>query len=244
MSVADCPNCGSAVPAESRFCLECGRPLGTAEEDARHSFRPDPFLLLVALVLIGGVILFVGGEWAWGVAVVLLAGILLLGRHEVERRRAARALGSLRARATAAGESVAARSREQVELFRARRELAELDAQRGRAFHELGRAAFYGDEASIESARSTVTAVLERMREKEGEIERLRQETERRVERAQLQVRPTERLEASPDTTREPEPGRPPDEGDVPDPVPAPPPPSEPAPTPEEPRPTRLRRSK
>jgi predicted nucleic acid-binding Zn ribbon protein len=244
MSPAECPNCGSAVPAESRFCPECGRPLPTAEEEAPRTPRLDPFLLLVALVVIGGLILFVGGEWAWGVAAVLLAGILLLGRREVERRRAARALASLRARAAAAGEAVAARSREQVEVFRARRELAELDAQRARAFHELGRAAFYEDDAGIESARSTITALLERMREKEGEIERLREETERRVGRAQLQARPTERLEASPDTATVPEPWPPPDAGDVPDPVPTPPPPSEPAPTPEEPRPTRLRRSK
>jgi hypothetical protein len=238
MSVAECANCGSAVRPDSRFCPECGRPLPTADEEAapRRS-RLDPFVLLIAVVLVGGLILVVGGEWAWGVAVALLAAILLLGRREVERRRAARALASLRARAAAAGEAMAARSREQVELFRARRELAELDAQRGRAFHELGRAAFYDDEAGIESARATVAAVLERMREKEAEIERLREETERRIERAQLDVQPTERLEASPGTARAPEP--PPDE-EVSGEVPTPPSPSEP----EEPPPTRLRRSR
>jgi hypothetical protein len=238
MSVAECANCGSAVRADSRFCPECGRPLPTADEEAapRRS-RLDPFVLLIAVVLVGGLILVVGGEWAWSVAVALLAAILLLGRREVERRRAARALASLRARAAAAGEAMAARSREQVELFRARRELAELDAQRGRAFHELGRAAFYDDEAGIESARATVAAVLERMREKEAEIERLREETERRIERAQLDVQPTERLEASPGTARAPEP---PTDEEVSGEVPTPPPPSER----EEPPPTRLRRSR
>jgi hypothetical protein len=240
MSVAECANCGSAVRADSRFCPECGRPLPTADEEAapRRS-RLDPFVLLIAVVLVGGLILVVGGEWAWSVAVALLAAILLLGRREVERRRAARALASLRARAAAAGEAMAARSREQVELFRARRELAELEAQRGRAFHELGRAAFYDDEAGIESARATVAALLERMREKEAEIQRLREETERRIERAQLDVQPTERREASPGTARPPEPWPPPGE-DVSGEVPTPPPPSEP----EEPPPTRLRRSR
>jgi predicted nucleic acid-binding Zn ribbon protein len=242
MSVAECPNCGSTVPAESRFCPECGRPLPTAEEEAPRRPRLDPFLLLVALVVTGGLILFVGGEWAWALAAVLLAGILLLARREVERRRAARALTSLRARAAAAGEAVAARSREQVELFRARRELAELDAQRARIFHELGRAVFYEDEASAESARTTLAAILERMREKEGEIETLRQETERRVERAQLQVRPTERVKAGGETARA-EPWPPRDEGDVREPGPDAAP-TEPAPTPEEPRTTRARRSR
>jgi predicted nucleic acid-binding Zn ribbon protein len=244
MSVVECPNCSSAVPPESRFCPECGRPLRAAEDNAARKFPFDAFLALVALVVIGGLTLFVRGDWAWGVAVVLLAGVLLLARREVERRRAARALASLRARATAASEAVAARSREQVELFRARRELAELDAQRGRAFYELGRAVFHEEEAGVHSARATVAAILERMREKEDEIERLRHETERRVERAQLQARPTERIEAGSDTVRVPETWPPPDEGDVPDPVATPPSPSEPAPTPDEPQPTRARRSK
>ena len=244
MSVAECPNCSFAVPAASRFCPECGRPLRASDEDARRKFPLDPFLALVALAVVSGLILFVAGSRAWGVAVVLFAGVLLLARRELERRRAARALASLRARAAAAGEAVAARSREQVELFRARRELAELDAQRGRVFHELGRAVFYEDEASAESAHATLAAILERMREQEGEIERLRQETERRVDRAQLQARPTERVEAGGDAARVQEPWPPPDEGDVPDPAPPQPPPSEPAPTPEEPRPTRAQRSR
>jgi hypothetical protein len=239
MSVSECPHCGSAAPAESPFCAECGRPLRPTEESARRRFRLDPFLLLVALVVIGAVTLFAVGQWAWGVAAVLLTGIVLLARREVERRRAARGRASLRARAAAAREAVAVRSREQVELFRARRELAELDARRGRAFYQLGRAVFYGEEAAVESARATVTAILERMREKEGEIERLREETERRLERAQLHVRPTERIDGAGATTKVPDPWPPPDEGDVPDPVPTPPPPGEPAPSPEEPRPGR-----
>ena len=242
MSVAECPNCGSGVPAESRFCPECGRPLRAAEEGGRRRFGLDPFLLLIGLAVVGGLVLFALGEWAWGVAVVLLAGILLLARREVERRRAARVLASLRVRAAVAGEAVAARSREQVELFRARRELAELDAQRARAFHELGRAVFHEDEAAIESARATVAAIVERVREKEGEIEALREATERRVGRAQLQARPTEPLSADGTAARgAPDPWPPPDAGDVPDAV-SPPPANEPPPTPEEPRPTRVRR--
>ena len=241
MSVAECANCGAAVPAGSRFCPECGRPRAI-EPRARRVPSFDRFLILVALAAAAGVVLVAFGEPAWGVALVLLAGVVLLGRRELERRRAARRGTSLRARATAAREAVAARSREQVDLFRARRELAELDAQRGRAFHELGRASFYGDEEAAEAARSTVATILERMGEKEREIEALRELTERRVERAQLPVRPTQRLDVDGASGRVPDPWPPPDEGEVPDPVPTPPPPGEPAPTPDEPHPTRARR--
>ena len=206
MSVAECANCGFAAPPESRFCPECGRPLPLAEKPSRRRFRVEPFLVLVAVAVVAGLVLLARGTWAWGIAAVLLAGILLLGRREVERRRAARAVASLRARAAAAGEAVAARSREQVELFRARRELAELDAQRARAFHQLGRATFYEDEADAASARSAITAVLGRIRDKEAEIARLKEETEQRLERAQLQAQPTEHLEMASETADEPSP--------------------------------------
>jgi hypothetical protein len=220
MSAAECANCGAAVPAGSRFCAECGRPLAV-EVGGRRRPSLAGLLVLVALAAIAGIAGFVLREWAWGVALLLLAGIVLLGRREVERRRAERPGTSLRARATAAREAMAARSREQVELFRARRELAELDAQRGRAFHELGRATFYRDEAAVEAARSAAATVLQRMREKEREIEALKELTERRVERAQLPVQPTQRLDADGAARK------------------TPPPRGELAPAPDEPDPTR-----
>ena len=219
MSAAECANCGATVPAGSRFCAECGRPLAV-EGGGRRRPSLAGLLVLVALAAVAGVAGFVLREWAWGVALLLLAGIVLLGRREVERRRAARPAASLRARATAAREAMAARSREQVELFRARRELAELDAQRGRAFHELGRASFYGDDDAAEAARSAIATVLQRMRDKEREIEALRELTERRVERAQLPVQPTQRLEADGAATKtSPSPGELAPAPDEPDPT-------------------------
>jgi hypothetical protein len=195
MSAAECRHCRAPAPAEARFCPDCGRPLSGANEAGRR-IRLDRFLL-VALVGAGGLGLLVAGYWAWGVVVVLSAVILFLARRELERRRAARRPVSLRARAAAAGGAVAARSREQLELFRARRELAELDAQRARAFHDLGRALFYGEDAAAEPARATIASLVEQMREKESEIDRLREETEQRVGRARLHVQPTQRIDAA-----------------------------------------------
>jgi hypothetical protein len=208
MSAAECRHCGAPAPTEARFCLECGRPLSAADASGRR-IRLDRFLLVVALVGAGGLGLLAAGYWAWGVVVVLSAVILYLARRELERRRAARRTVSLRARAAVAGEAVAARSREQLEVFRARRELAELDAQRARAFHELGRAVFYGEEAAAGSARATIASLVEQMREKESEIGRLREETEQRVGRARLHVQPSERIDAAAHepTPEEPRPG-------------------------------------
>src|SRR5204862_116635 len=80
-------------------------------------------------------------------AALVVAAIAAIARHGRDRLDASRTISVARARTQAVREAMAARSREQVEVFRARRELAELDARRANAFHELGRAVFYGDEA-------------------------------------------------------------------------------------------------
>jgi hypothetical protein len=239
----ECSNCGASVPAGSRFCPECGRPLGeddgaTAIRTVHRRWPPDPVLLVVVLVAIGGIILLAGGVWAWGLAVLLAAGVLFLFQREAERRAAKYALAGFRERVFATRAAVAARSRGQLEIFRARRERAELDAERHRALHQLGHAVFYGDKEGTESARAAVEAVVERIREKEAEIEALIQQTEERVHRAQAGVRPTEQLrgEQPPEPARVPEPWPPPDEGDPPAPIPVPEPsPAEPPPEPEHP---------
>ena len=245
-----CPNCGSNVPAESRFCPECGRPLrdetdpaGTAVYEqppraARRLWPPDPLLLVSALIALGGVILLVGGELAWGIVVLLLALLVFLSQREVERRAAAHTFAGLRERLSAQREVVTARSRGQLELFRARRELAELEAERGRRFGELGQAVFEEDERGKEAAKNELTALAARIEAKEAEIDALIQTIDERVRRAQAGVQPTEKLggEFPPEPVRVPEPFPPPDEGDPPSPAPVPEPsPTDPAPEPEQP---------
>ena len=132
-------------------------------------------------------------------------------------------------------DSIAARSRGQIGLFRARRERADLEAERIRALQKLGHAVFYEDETGIESSRATVQEVVDKIAAKEAEIQSLIDRTDERVQRAQAGVRPTEKLESPPEPARIPEPWPPPDEGEPPQPAEVPEPsPDQPAPKPEQ----------
>lgn len=253
MSTAECTSCGSSVPGTSRFCPECGRPLSaeaaasaTAAYEAkphRRPWPPDPVLLVVVLIAAGGIILLVGGQWAWGLAVLLLAGLVFLSQREVERRVAQATLAALRERVSARREVWKARSRGQVELFRARRELAELEAQRSRGYHDLGRTVFEEDQSGTEAAKAALGELAERINAKEMEIQMLVQQIEERVRRAQAGVEATEKLEQPPEPARVPEPWPPPDEGTPPEPVPmAEPSPADPPPHPEHPPPPQSKR--
>jgi predicted nucleic acid-binding Zn ribbon protein len=233
----DCPHCGTPISEQSRFCPECGRSL--TEEGALPAYRrrwpPEAFHIVVALVAVGGVILLVGGAWAWGLAVILLAAVLFLSQREAERQAARRAWGNFRARFSATREAVTARSRGQIDLFRARRDRAELEAERTRGFQRLGQAVFYDDKAGTKAARGELDQIGERISEKEAEIDTMLKDIERRVQRAQAGGSPTEKLETvPPEPARVPEPWPPPDEGTPPSPEPDISPP-DPAPEPEHP---------
>jgi outer membrane biosynthesis protein TonB len=197
---------------------------------------PDPFLLISGALVVGAIVLLVGGVWAWGVVALLAAALVFLATRAEERRAAKYALGGLGARFSASRDSFAARSRGQIDLFRGRRERAELEGDRNRALLLLGRAVFEQDETGIESARAAVQEVVDTIAAKEAEIEALIERTEQRVQRAQAGVRPTEKLESPPEPARVPEPWPPPDEGDPPEPAEVPEPsPAQPAPEPEHP---------
>jgi hypothetical protein len=160
--------------------------------------------------------------------------VVFLSSRAEERRAARYALAGLGARFSASRDSIAARSRGQIDLFRARRDRADLEGERARALQGLGHAVFYEDETGIVSSNAAVQEVVDKIAAKEAEIQTLIDKTEERVQRAQAGVRPTERLEAPPEPARVPEPWPPPDEGDPPEPAVVPEPsPDQPVPEPE-----------
>jgi hypothetical protein len=145
----------------------------------------DPLLLLTLAGVAGAVLLFVYGLWGWGVALLLAAVLLLVARAEIGRRGEALTLAAVKARAAVVGRVLAVRSRGQMGIFRARREYADLEAERSRLFRDLGEAVYGGDDAAEKAARQALESVVRALGEKESEIEKLIAETEARVKRAQ-----------------------------------------------------------
>jgi hypothetical protein len=237
----DCPHCGSAVPEGGRFCPECGRELAVegstmVRPPGRQAWPPDPYLLISGALVVGAIVLFIGEVWAWGVVAFLGAVIVFLATRAEERRAAKYAFGGLQARFSAGRESLAARSRGQIDLFRARRERSELEGERTRALRDLGGAVFYGNKEGTKTAKAAVQEVVDKIDAKEAEIQTLIERTEQRLQLAQAGVRPTEKMEAPPEPARIREPWPPPDEGDPPEPAEVPEPsPDQPAPEPEHP---------
>ena len=186
--MSECVHCGTPLRAESRYCPECGGGLGEKAPSRTGLKLPSPLLVLAALAGIAGIILLAGGVWAWGAVALLAAAVLYLFDRFVDRRVAARGLSDVRGRFAATRESVALRSRGQMGVFRARRELAELHIEKDRIFRELGEAVYSEDKEGMKAKRTAVDAVVGRIRDKEAEIDTLIRETEAMIQRVQAPV--------------------------------------------------------
>ena len=232
MSVAECPTCGAPVVAETSSCGECGSALPASEGvEARlrkYWSAPDLGLLAGLVLAIGGVALLAVQAWLWALLALGLAAAVFLLRIEASRRATGAAVGRLSAHRRV----VRARSRGQLELFRLRRELAELQAERSRAYQDLGRATHEGDSDKASAASAQVDDVAARINTIEADIGRLVRAMEQRVRQAHAEAAAPSRLEAPPEPARIPEPFPPPDEGTPPEPARVPEPYPEPVPEP------------
>ena len=224
MPAASCENCGSALPKGSRFCPECGTRVGAGPgETAVEELPADE------------------------------TGQVPVEYQTVRPRyfgvfRPAKALApvwrALRESTGYAVESVAVHSSARVELYRLRRELAELLAQRAECARLLGEAVYADDEEGTKTARAQLTELDGLLSAKEEEMEQTAADAMERIQRAQLQVQPTqiETPEPVPEPFPEPspapqpvpvpeptpEPSEPPGPAQVPEPTPAPSPPPQP----------------
>ena len=249
-----CPECGTRVGAG---------PTGTAVDElptaetgqvpvtlARATPRffgvapPSAVLALAAASLALAILLLATGHAIVGGALLAVAIVLGLFFASLARRLpdtavarvSSGAVGALRARAGLALESVAVHSSARIELFRLRRELAQLLAERAQAAWALGEAVYADEAGAIESARARMAELDGLVAAKEGEMEQTAAGAAERIHRAQLEVRPTliETPEPPGPSEPYPPPTEPPAPVPVPEPVPEPsPPPGPPPPIPE-----------
>jgi len=224
MPAASCENCSSALPDGSRFCPECGARVGAGPgETAVEELPPDETGQVPV---------------AYETARPRYFGVFR------PAKALAPVLRALRETTGYAVESVTVHSTARVELYRLRRELADLLAQRAECARLLGEAVYAGDEEGTETARGQMAELDGLVSAKEEEMERTAADAMERIQRAQLQVQPTqvEPPAPSPDPFPEPspapqpvpvpeptpEPSEPPGPAHVPEPTPAPSPPPTP----------------
>ena len=136
------------------------------------------------------------------------------------------ALGAVRSRAGFAVEALTVHSSARVELFKLRRELLELVAQRAECARVFGEAVYADDSEASETARERLAELDGLIAAKEEAMEQTASGAVERLQRAQLQVQPTQ-IETPEPPSPEPYP--------EPTPPPAPVPMPEPTPEPSEP---------
>jgi outer membrane biosynthesis protein TonB len=144
-----------------------------------------------------------------------------------------RVFATARDRTGFAVEAVSVHSTTRVELFRLRRELSELVAERAEAARALGEAVYVGAEDEIEAGRNRMSGLEQALADKEGEMTRVTAAANERIQRAQLQVQPTEVVEPPEVPEPMPAPSEPPQPVIVPEPSPVPSEPPMPVPSPE-----------
>jgi len=211
MPGASCENCGSALPKGSRFCPECGARVG-AGETAVEELPPDET---------GQV------PFEHETARLRYFGVFRPGKALAPVFRA------LRETTGYAVESVAVSSTARVELYRLRRELTALLAQRAESARLLGEAVYADDEEGTKTAREQLAEIDGLVSSKEDEMERTAADAMERIQRAQLQVQPTQIEPPAPVPEPFPEPSPPPQPVPVPEPTPEPSEPPSPAHIPE-----------
>ena len=119
-------------------------------------------------------------------------------------------------------ESVAVHSTTRVELYRLRRELSELMAQRSESARALGEAVYARNKGATKAARERMAELDELVSAKEEAMERTAADAMERMQRAQLQVQPTQIEPPAPAPEPFPEPSPPPQPVPIPEPMPEP----------------------
>ena len=243
-----CRSCGEQLAPGVRFCSSCGAP---ADESPPLETVPGPVvhesverrwlgmparfaLLCLGFAALGAAIgLFATGNWAWGVVLLLVAGIVLAALGEATRRSAdlwvqhsSRLAADGRAHAATAAEVWRTRLDATLTRWRTRSRLDTLEFERKPALQALGEAVWREDQDAEREARQRLVELEEEAKRAESELADRLAGADERIRKARLPVQDT--LMVTPNEPSPPYP--PPDEGNPPQPaqVPEPyPPPNE-----------------
>jgi hypothetical protein len=239
-----CPECGVRADAESgetivqEIPLEETGPVPVELTSAAPRFfgvtPPAALLALAAASLSLALLLLVTGHVLVGAVLLAVAAVFFVLFASLVRRlpdtAVARvsldAMDAIRARAGLAVEAVSVHSSARVGLFKLRRELLELIAQRTECARALGEAVYADDPEGSEAARQRMAELDGLIAAKEEEMQQTAAGAMERLQQAQLQVQPTQ-VETPEPPTPEPQP----EPSPMPEPVPMP----EPGPEPSEP---------
>lgn len=213
MPAASCANCGAKLPKRSRFCPECGTRVGeSTQETAVEELPPDE------------------------------TGPVPV-EYETARPRyfgvfhGARVFGpawrSVRERTGYAVESATVHTTARRDLYRMRRELARLLARRAESARILGESVYAGDEEATEAARAHMAELDGLVTAKEDEMRQTAEAAMERIQRAHVQVQPTQVETPTPVPEPLPQPSPVPQPVPVPEPTPEPSEPPGPTPVPE-----------
>jgi len=246
-----CPECGVRTSVANEVTAveeippeETGSvPVHKVAASPRY-FGIAPPLALFALAvasLVAAIIVFVAGNAIAGAlllaAAVLFSALFVAASRRLPENAVARVgrhlVESIRARTGFAVEAVSVHSSARIELFRLRRELADLVAERAEAARVLGEAVYRGAEAEVEAGRNRMSELEQALAEKERQMTTVTAAANERIQRAQLQVQPTEVVEPPQVPEPMPAPSEPPRPITVPEPSPVPSEPPMPVPSPE-----------
>jgi hypothetical protein len=251
-----CPECGVRTAAGDDVTAvepvppdETGPMPVRLQATAPRYFGITPPLAVLALAISSlalGIVLLIAGHVVAAILLFVAAGPFAAVFAATARRLpetavarvSTRALGGIRDRAGFAVETLSAQSGARVELFRLRRELSELVAQRAETARVLGEAVYGGADQEAEQARTRMRELDEALAAKEAEMRNVAAEANERIQRAQLQVQPTAVVpEPMPVPSEPPQPVTVPEPSPVPSEPPMPQPLPDPTPEPSPPLP-------
>jgi hypothetical protein len=246
-----CPECGvrtsvanDSTAVEEIPPHETGRvPVHMVAADPRYFGIAPPLALfgLAAVALAAAIVVFVAGSAIAGallLAAAVLFSVLFVSASKrlpenAVARMGRRSVATVRDRTGFAVEAVSAHSTARMELFRLRREVSELATERAETARALGEAVYGRAEDEVQAGRKRMSELDQALADKEREMTRVTAAAKERMQRAQLQVQPTEVVEPPQVPEPMPAPSEPPQPITVPEPSPVPSEPPMPVPSPE-----------